>query len=78
MPIYEYICENCRHKFQILIRGKESPACPKCHGQKLNKLFSTFSALSSSKKASACESRTPYCPQGACPGGGTCPMGMGK
>jgi len=77
MPIYEYICETCHHKFEVLIRGKERPACPKCHGHKLNKLFSTFAALSS-KEAPACASRTPYCPQGPCSGGGTCPAGMGK
>ena len=78
MPIYEYICEKCHHKFEVLIRGKEKPACPKCQGRKLNKLFSTFAAMSSHKEALGCTGRSPYCPEGPCAGGGSCPMSMGQ
>ena len=34
MPIYEFICESCRHEFETLVTcvGGEAP-CPKCGGE---------------------------------------------
>lgn len=67
MPIYEYHCQKCNYKFEKLIRGKERPACPKCQGQKLIKLFSTFATASSAREETgSCENRTPSCPEGPC------------
>ena len=42
MPIYEYRCEGCEHRFETLIRGAETPACPTCGSQSLAREFSTF------------------------------------
>lgn len=44
MPIYEYHCEDCRAEFELLIRGSETPECPKCGTSKLNRLFSAPAA----------------------------------
>jgi putative FmdB family regulatory protein len=40
MPLYEYSCDTCSQKIELLIRGDEKPECPHCHGQKLTKLLS--------------------------------------
>jgi len=33
MPIYEYCCDSCGHRFERLVRiGAEPPPCPECEG----------------------------------------------
>lgn len=49
MPLYEYVCRSCSKRFEALVFGKEKPACPKCHGGDLEKLFSTFAAHGTEK-----------------------------
>lgn len=43
MPIFEYICEACDHRFETLVLGKETPSCPRCHGRRLAPQLSVFS-----------------------------------
>ena len=43
MPLYEYSCEKCSRKVELLIRGDEKPACPHCQSTKLTKLLSVIS-----------------------------------
>ncbi len=53
MPIYEYICQKCRYKFSVLVRspaGADSPACPRCQGKEISRMFSTFSVRSKTDK----------------------------
>ena len=78
MPIYEYKCTECDHKFEILHRSVskiEDVNCPKCKSVKIKKLISTFSASVpggfsskdySSYSAPSCETG------GGCCGGGSC------
>ncbi len=40
MPIYEYTCNACSNAFELLILGKETPACPKCESADLERLIS--------------------------------------
>lgn len=41
MPIYEYACRACAHRFELLIRGTSAtPACPECKSADLEKLLS--------------------------------------
>lgn len=42
MPIYEYQCGSCDHKFEALQKMSEDPLrdCPACHAPKLKKLVS--------------------------------------
>ena len=42
MPIYEYICKGCSHRFEVLVRGSEEPNCPECESADLEKQFSVF------------------------------------
>ncbi|MCI0653823.1 MAG: zinc ribbon domain-containing protein [Methylococcaceae bacterium] len=42
MPIYEYQCESCGHKFEAIQRISEASLrdCPECHKPELKKLIS--------------------------------------
>src|SRR3954465_4646856 len=46
MPIYEYACRDCDHRFEELVSssGTTIIACPECTSDDVQKLFSTFSA----------------------------------
>ncbi|MFO0817846.1 MAG: zinc ribbon domain-containing protein [Pirellulales bacterium] len=44
MPLYEYACQNCSSHFEVLVRGQETPTCPQCGCQKLEKEFSVPAA----------------------------------
>ena len=46
MPIFEYACRSCHHEFEQLVRTGDTPACPKCQGQDLEKLLSMVSMRS--------------------------------
>jgi putative FmdB family regulatory protein len=42
MPLYEYICQKCGRKTEVLQGMKQGPlrTCPHCGGKKLKKAFS--------------------------------------
>jgi len=41
MPIYEYECPECGHRFEKLVRmNAEPPACPECSHAQVRKLVS--------------------------------------
>ena len=44
MPIYEYQCRQCGHRFEFLLlpSSNTTPACPECSGQELERLLSGF------------------------------------
>ena len=43
VPIYEYECRRCGHRFEFLLPSSNTtPACPKCRGQELERLLSGF------------------------------------
>jgi putative FmdB family regulatory protein len=44
MPMYEYVCTQCEHRFESLVRGNLTPECPSCHRTALEKQPSVFSA----------------------------------
>jgi putative FmdB family regulatory protein len=45
MPIYEYICEDCKTRYEHLVMGKSGDiSCPKCGSHKGSLQFSTFAA----------------------------------
>ena len=50
MPIYEYVCESCRKRFDILtLRVSEKPKieCTHCGGKKARRLMSKFAMVRS-------------------------------
>jgi putative FmdB family regulatory protein len=35
MPMFDYVCKKCKHRFERLVRGREKPKCPKCSSTSL-------------------------------------------
>ena len=67
MPIYEYRCRACGHRFDHLARSmaEKSPPCPSCGAKRTVKQPSVFNARVDSPPASSCS--TGSCPTGDCP-----------
>lgn len=40
MPIFDYICADCKHEFEALVRGSKVPVCPQCKSEQLEKQMS--------------------------------------
>jgi putative FmdB family regulatory protein len=41
MPIYEYECSTCGHRFEKLVRiGADAPPCPECSASEARRLIS--------------------------------------
>jgi putative FmdB family regulatory protein len=75
MPIFEYICKECDRRFEALVMGSQKPACPHCHGKKLEQQLSVFAVAGGSSKS---ESATPSGACGSCGdprGPGACSLG---
>jgi putative FmdB family regulatory protein len=56
MPLYEYQCTECGHRFEVLQRmgeGADGLTCPRCHAPRLDKKFSTFASSAGSSPTSA-------------------------
>jgi putative FmdB family regulatory protein len=67
MPIFEYVCSACREKFEALVLGSRTPACPKCHGTDLEKQLSAFAFRSAGGDAAASGgSKCSGCAGGSC------------
>jgi len=50
VPIYEYHCPDCRKRVSLFIRSISNPgtpACPRCGGQRLERLMSRFARVRS-------------------------------
>jgi putative FmdB family regulatory protein len=42
MPLFEYACRDCGHRFEFLVREGRTPACPACSSAALEKQLSVF------------------------------------
>ncbi|MDP2052378.1 MAG: zinc ribbon domain-containing protein [Acidobacteriota bacterium] len=42
MPMFEYQCRACDHKFELLVRESTRYECPNCLGRELDKQLSVF------------------------------------
>lgn len=59
MPIFEYICRDCKKRFEALVYGTRETQCPLCHGSNLDQQISVFSMggtkpSNAAKAAAAC------------------------
>jgi putative FmdB family regulatory protein len=57
MPVYEFKCDDCGHRFDIVATLAEkdaglSPTCPRCSGKRVRQLFGRFTVLAGSKTES--------------------------
>jgi putative FmdB family regulatory protein len=57
MPLYEFECQQCHHRFTVLRRidhaDSEGPACPACGAEESRRVPSAFASRSSSPSAGA-------------------------
>jgi putative FmdB family regulatory protein len=68
MPIYEYACRSCEHRFEELVSSYGTlVACPQCTSAEVEKLLSTFSARTAGGQPAL---RAPVGGGGGCCGGG--------
>lgn len=51
MPIFEYACQDCGHRFEALVRGDTVPACPSCQSSHLEKQLSVFATAGALSQA---------------------------
>jgi putative FmdB family regulatory protein len=50
MPIFEYECRQCGHRFEAIVRPPAEASCPSCQGSDLEKLISTPAVSTSGTK----------------------------
>ncbi len=48
MPIYEYTCNDCAVRCEVLVLRRETPVCPSCESTDLKRLLSAPKVQSSS------------------------------
>lgn len=77
MPIFEYKCNECNKKYDVLHKSStnlEEVICPVCQSKDSKKLLSTFSASTGSSSYNSASS----CSDGSCgvPSYGGCSSGM--
>jgi putative FmdB family regulatory protein len=56
MPLYEYACDQCKCKFELLRsfgRADDPPECPQCHHLGGRRLVSNFAAMSKGSDGAA-------------------------
>ena len=72
MPIYEYHCKKCDGGFEKLVPNSRiaAPACPACGSRRVERMLSSFSALSAGGSKESCSLGA--CPSGQCMGAGGC------
>ena len=52
MPIFEYVCGRCEHRFETLVRSNaEQVSCPHCTSDSVVKQLSVFSSVGSAKES---------------------------
>lgn len=73
MPIYEYKCPKCEHRFEQLVKSMsrdEKIVCPQCGSKSVEKQLSVFAA----RQAAPAMSHMPGPACGGCSEAGSCPM----
>jgi len=69
MPIYEYICDDCKERFEkIVINKQQEIACPKCSSKKATIQLSVFATAGNGSNSPSSDGFTGG--GGGCCGGG--------
>ena len=69
MPIYEYYCQDCGKKFEIMRAYKDADVpvtCDNCQGQHTSRTLSVFVAQSGGKTVTGGGSSCTTCSGGSC------------
>ena len=73
MPIYEYICDNCKTPFEKLVFNKQQEiSCPKCSSKKATIQLSVFATHNGSGSSTPSSFSGGGASGGGCCGGGGC------
>ena len=48
MPIFEYVCKQCKRPFEALVMGSQKASCPHCGSSDLQDKFSTYAVRATS------------------------------
>ncbi len=73
MPLYEYRCESCGHRFETLQQvgaGAADVSCPRCAAGRVARELSTFAARAATGRDRS-PAPEPTCGRGGC-GAGFC------
>jgi putative FmdB family regulatory protein len=49
MPIYDYHCRKCGHRFEQLVKPDETPRCPVCNAADPERQFAFSAAVSTTR-----------------------------
>jgi putative FmdB family regulatory protein len=52
MPLYDFKCRKCGHRFEELVRVSDSADCPKCKAKNAERQFSMSASVSTDKTRS--------------------------
>ena len=74
MPIFEYTCNSCDRRFEFLVTGSRTPACPDCGSERLKKELSAFTVVGQSAGLGSAEPNA-HCASCDHRGVGSCPLG---
>lgn len=74
MPILEYQCQVCQHRFETIVLGSRTPVCPVCESTQLDRQLSVFAVGGQSEKSAAAASIGPCGTCGDPRGPGACSM----
>lgn len=75
MPLYEYECQDCHQRFELLVRASTTLECPTCHSTTLEKQLSVFAVSAPAGPRGA--ANLPVAPCGSCghpAGPGSCSL----
>ena len=67
LPVYSYICRDCKEKFNLFAgvgEKDEKLVCKKYGSKNIEKIFSSFAVVSSSDKSTESSCSTGNCPLG--------------
>jgi putative FmdB family regulatory protein len=69
MPIYEYMCFDCKERFEVIRAMKDADApivCLNCESDHTSRLLSLFNASSGGKVVAGAQSGCSTCSSGSC------------
>ncbi len=73
MPIFEYRCTTCDHRFETIVLSTTLPSCPQCSSTSLEKQLSVF-AVGAGDQHSGSSLPEPCASCGDARGPGACSM----
>jgi putative FmdB family regulatory protein len=69
MPIYEYVCDDCGHEFELLVFSwSDPPVCERCAGAQIRRVPSVFGVRSGGKTTPASGGACGTCKAASCAG----------